>query len=678
MASTGFLNDLISLLDPNVVAGLIEAALPKVVESSNYTDPGFLADLISNQAMLSHVIGLIDVQVLANVINANPDMTADLMPLLDPSVGAGLAAGISSNPALLVEMLNALNPAIVVNALNAHPEITEELSRLMPASLGKDIAKGLGQNPAFIGELLKHLDPAPIAAALASNTGLIYDLITGIKPSLVRPMIEGSNQNPDFLAALIGALNPAAVAGALNANPDFVKTLLTDLGGPLGAAQARGLRDNWLRGNDFLPALISALDPAVVAGAVNANPDFLKGFLGATSPSAARYIAEGINLNVATHPFGQDLLSALITNISPAAAATLAQGVNANVAANPTDNLLTGLLANTSGPAGVAIAIGLNNNPAFIRVLVENVSPDTAIAAAQGINLSCQKAASDSDYAFLRSMLANLGPGAALAGAEGLDNNPQKEALLTAIINNLNAGAVAPLIAAGVNSNAAAQSMIPAVMQQLSPATAQTMALAMNANPEMTSWLLQELEPSTVTGLLFDNSDVIIDLIGNMDGSVIAEAVNAEYDMHPGSSLIERMIPTMSGAEIADLLSEFGYEFLVELMANLDGGMVARALNNAGQDFLSELIAFFDPDLFIDMLDAEGVPDFYGGSAGMGGSIKNLNISIFIYMTDLGIGLGGAAFKTLYADTYMTYDPIEAGLDEIPPFPFPWSPYPWE
>ena len=101
---------------------------------------------------------------------------------------------------------------------------------------------------------------------------------------------------------------------------------------------------------------------------------------------------------MASNPFGQDLLSVVITNISPAAAGALAQGINQNVAVDPTNNLLTGLLGNTDGNAGVAMAVGLNNNPAFIRELIENITAPTAIAIAQGINLSCQRAHADPNY----------------------------------------------------------------------------------------------------------------------------------------------------------------------------------------------------------------------------------------------------------------------------------------
>jgi len=65
-------------------------------------------------------------------------------------------------------------------------------------------------------------------------------------------------------------------------------------------------------------------------------------------------------------------------------------------------------------------------------------------------------------------------------------------------------------------------------MEKLDATTALSIAMAMKANPDMTSWLLQELDPSTLTSLLFDNPDVIIGLVSSLDGSVIADAVNAE------------------------------------------------------------------------------------------------------------------------------------------------------
>ncbi|RJP26051.1 MAG: hypothetical protein C4536_16470 [Actinobacteria bacterium] len=606
MTATDFINDLISLLNPDVVADLINSSIDLVKASAEYTDPGFVADLISNQAMLSRILGLLDPWVLAQVLNANPDMSGKLIPLLSPAVGAGLGAGVGDNPGLLIEALNALNPAILTNAMNAHPEISEELSRLMPASLGSYAGAGLrDQDPAFIGELLANLNPAPLAAALGTHTGLVYDLVSGISPTVVRSMMLGSNRNPDFLSGLLSHLSGATVAGALNANPAFLQTLLSDLGGPLGTASAQGLTDNYLAGRDFLPSLISALNPAVVATAVNANGPFLTGFLTNASSTTAYYLALGINQNVATHPLGQDMLSVLIANISTSAAASLAQGINQNVAVNPTDNLLTGLLANTSGPSGVAIAAGLNSNPALVRELAKNINYETGLAAAQGINLSCERAQTGTVehpaayYQFLRNLLANLGPAVALASAQGLDANPDRDPLVLALVTNLDAAWVGPVAASAVNSNAAVQAMIPTIVNLLDAQTGITMAQAMNANPNMTDWMLKALDAGVVADLLNNNPAFLGGLVSNLDGAVVAGAVNAEYAMHPGSSLIERLLssPEMNGANLADSLDAYGLNFLTGLLGGLDGTMVAAAINgNPGATtFLADVIAYLNP-----------------------------------------------------------------------------------
>jgi len=82
--------------------------------------------------------------------------------------------------------------------------------------------------------------------------------------------------------------------------------------------------------------------------------------------------------------------------------------------------------------------------------------------------------------------------------------------------------------------------------------------------------------------------------------------------------------------------------------------------------FLAEFIAFLDPQMLIDMWHAEAMPNYEKGE--LGGVVKNLNINLFIYRTDLfGLGLGGANFKILDAGIYLIHDPVEAGLDEVPP-----------
>ncbi|NPV60527.1 MAG: hypothetical protein HPY75_12825, partial [Actinobacteria bacterium] len=160
-------------------------------------------------------------------------------------------------------------------------------------------------------------------------------------------------------------------------------------------------------------------------------------------------------------------------------------------------------------------------------------------------------------------------------------------------------------------------------------------------------------------------------LLSNLDGAVVARAINAEYALHPGSSLIERLLssPHMSGADIADLLNRAGYQFLVDLLVNLDPGPIAQAVNNAGEEFLTDLLAFIDPDLVVGILRADQDPDYTIGRRG--GAIKDLNIHLYVYAAiGLPLPLGPAEFKTFDAGVYIPPD-----IPEMPPYPGP--PPPW-
>jgi hypothetical protein len=659
MASNSFIHGLLNLMNPATVADILNSSIDLVRESTNYTDPGFVADLVSNRAMLSRVLGLLDVEVLAEVANANPQMTSDLMPLLSPAAGAGMAGGINSNPALIVEALNALNPAIVANALNAHPEISEKLSSLMPPSLGQPIAQGLSGNPAFLGELLKNLDAAPIAAALSAHTDFIYNLLSQISPSVTAAMVRGSNRNPAFLASVISNLDPNTVAGALNKatesiNPTFMTDLLANLGGAMGEAISQGTTENWMAGKNFLEAVIRYLNPAVIAGAVNANPGFLKGFLAATSPTTAMYLARGINANVDKQPMGQDLLSVLIANVSEDAAVAMAQGINQNVSQNGVaDNFLTGMLANTSGPVGVAIANGLNSNPGFIQSVVANISPDTAEAAAKAINLSCQKAKANPKYAFLRKLLANLGPEAAAQSAKGLEANSEIEPLVSNLLIKLNGPLVAEDLVAGLNANASSKHLIKGVLANLNATTGVTIAIALNANQKMTEWMLGALDPKGIADLLKDNTPFLSSLISNLDGSVIAEAINQEYQASRNEPddkpFLEALMAEMNGADTAKLLNEYGFNFISGLVENLNGEMVAKAINESPKavDFLSELIAYMDP-YDVAALTSRSNPN---------GALKDLWIYVVVYWSNLNFGQW---------DSYLVYKMLDAGV-WVPP-----------
>ncbi len=317
---------------------------------------------------------------------------------------------------------------------------------------------------------------------------------------------------------------------------------------------------------------------------------------------------------------------------------------------------------------------GSTTIPTFIRVLIENITPKTAIAAANGVNYSCQRAQTNPNYQFLRKLLANLGPEAAQASSEGLLANDELQGLVSSLITTLSATYVAPLIASGLNGNPAVGNMLPGLLQQLDATTAHTIALALNANPDMTSLLLQELDPAFVARILADNSDFLAGMISNLDGSVIADAINAEYAMHnvgpvehPELSLVGRLLasPDFSGADLAELLNVAGYDFLVDMLSNLDPGPIAAAINNSGEAFLTKLVAFLDPDLVVAAIKADRTPNYIAGIPG--GGVKDLNVHLYVYkaMGSPLIKLGPGEFKVFDADIY-----IPPAIPDMPPYPW--------
>jgi hypothetical protein len=115
--------------------------------------------------------------------------------------------------------------------------------------------------------------------------------------------------------------------------------------------------------------------------------------------------------------------------------------------------------------------------------------------------------------------------------------------------------------------------------------------------------------------------------------------------------------PSSTGASIANTLNFYGYQFMVDLLANLDGTIIAHAVNNRGEKFLSELIAFLNPDLIVNMIRAEPNPVYEPASDPSrwqrGGLVKELNLIVNNFMTSLGIGFGAQIFKLTDAGVYL-------------------------
>jgi hypothetical protein len=211
------------------------------------------------------------------------------------------------------------------------------------------------------------------------------------------------------------------------------------------------------------------------------------------------------------------------------------------------------------------------------------------------------------------------------------------------------------------------------IIQELNPTTAQIIASAVNTNPDLLKVMLEELDPGTLADVLNKNAllppktsptgpaNFMANLLANLDGKVIAQAINDEWSQ-TGSSIIYRIMTSKSstGASVANTLNYYGYRFIIDLLSNLDGGIMAQAINDTGEKFLSELFAFLNPDLAINLIRAEPNPVYEPANDPSqwqrGGLIKELNLIVNNFMTNLGFGFGKQIFKVTDAGVYIPPD----------------------
>ena len=151
-------------------------------------------------------------------------------------------------------------------------------------------------------------------------------------------------------------------------------------------------------------------------------------------------------------------------------------------------------------------------------------------------------------------------------------------------------------------------------------------------------------------------------MISNLDGSVIANAINEEANITGHASIIERMLTELSGAKIAQLLNEGGYEFLKELILHLEGAPLARALNAAGETFLTELLTYMDPQIVVDIFNYG--PPLVSGAL-QGSAIRELVVRLYVYRL-IGIPLPVLG--------YGNFNIVEAAIYVPPASPGPATP----
>jgi hypothetical protein len=244
-ANRTFIKDLISHLDPKVIAS-----------ATNNTGP-----------FMTRLYAYLDAGVIGDVVNNNQPFMVSLLTNLSPAIVAGGVNDASlDNPDFIPTLMQHLSGTVMADTMNA-----------VHAA-----APGTHHENDFIGMVLTALrDPAhpealtAIANAVNANAGagdnFLSDFMGSSDPAILGDVVNEAVAW-GFATPLILSLNSDTLADALNAHPDKTGALLSTL----ESTGAMTAITNALNANpNLLPEVLGMLDPAVLGGAAQGADDIL-------------------------------------------------------------------------------------------------------------------------------------------------------------------------------------------------------------------------------------------------------------------------------------------------------------------------------------------------------------------------------------------------------------------
>ncbi len=384
--------DLIQNLNPDVIAPVVNVSGSFLVALMAKMDPAVGAKILNaNGAFLASLIDRLDPAGLAVILNANEAFLTNVMTETAKSqqLLASTASIVNSNPTFLKNLLKYLNAKVVAAALNANGEMTTNLlDRLSPSA----VASIVNANRNFLRDLIGHMDPKVIAST-TNNTGpFMTRLYAFLDEGVIGDVV---NHNQTFMIDLVTNLSPTVVAGAVNdashSNPDFIPTLISKLDGTImgrtmNQVHAAAPGPTGHHENDFIGSVMAALRGnasalSAIANAVNANAgtgdNFLSDFMGSSDPTI---LADVVNEAVAW-----GFATPLILSLS---SGTLADAMNAHP---DKTGLLLSTLESTINPvthqsALTAITDALNANPNLLPEVLGMLDPAVLTGAAAGVD----------------------------------------------------------------------------------------------------------------------------------------------------------------------------------------------------------------------------------------------------------------------------------------------------
>jgi hypothetical protein len=211
---------------------------------------------------------------------------------------------------------------VLANAMNANPQVTTRLlNYLSPAA----VAAVVNVNQEFLRNLIGYLDPKVITQASEGSAAFVEGLMTNLDERVIGGVV---NNRGSFLSTLVGSLDTNRLAAAINANPEFLRLMIANM-------DAKGMADmqhavHLEQGSDdIVGRLLAAIHVAgaegALASAINSNGQFLADVMGGQDP---KVLADVVNrADVSGVPNG--LIMQLIPLLNPV---VLAQAMNAHPA----------------------------------------------------------------------------------------------------------------------------------------------------------------------------------------------------------------------------------------------------------------------------------------------------------------------------------------------------------
>ena len=310
----------------SMIKSLIVNSDPKVIADAVNNNPDFVAGLMGD---LNAGVA----QAVAAGMNANPATARTVSRYLNADTGRRIAEAVSANTAIIEPLVANLNAEVglaIAEGLNANAtDLSTQLMANLDPALGVEIAAGLESNAQLITNVLSNLDgntgeqvalglndnsdsdPNPANTFLAAMLGatgpntakaisdalngvapytnnILYHVVIGLNPDAAAAVAAGLNNNPGLVEHLLRNLDGTVTADQMNNNQVFMENLVANLNGASTAAALRkaldpGDPDTAGGGQNFIRTLVNNLNPDILSGALNANPQLTEDLMDAAS-----------------------------------------------------------------------------------------------------------------------------------------------------------------------------------------------------------------------------------------------------------------------------------------------------------------------------------------------------------------------------------------------------------